>query len=342
MRLLSDVEVLGKKVLLRADLDVDISNLKSQTSKPSKSVRLQNLKPTVDWLLGHGVKQVFIAGHIGRPQKRDPAFSTRFLEVPLEEMFRRSVTYKKDFNVEDGMLSSMAQLILFENLRFWPEEEQNNSEFAQGLSTLADIYVNDAFAVCHRAHASIVGVPAFLPHAAGLHLQEEVETLSKLLEKPQKPLVAIVGGAKIETKIPVIENLAKIANKVLIGGYLPIEIKKEGLILPKNVLIATLGEDKKDIDEASIKKFSDEIQDAKTVVWNGPMGLYEEGFEKGTLAVAQALIDCAGYTVVGGGETSDFLASYDLLDKFSFISSGGGAMLEFLSGKELPGIKALE
>ncbi|MDP2633080.1 MAG: phosphoglycerate kinase, partial [Candidatus Curtissbacteria bacterium] len=239
-------------------------------------------------------------------------------------------------------LSSMAQLILLENLRFWPGEETNDEEFAKKLAGIADIYVNDAFAVCHRTHASMVGVPALLPHAAGLHLQEEVETLSKLLEKPQRPFVAIVGGAKIETKIPVIENLSKVADEVLVGGYLPLEIEKEGLSLPKNVLIATLGGDKKDIDEASVKKFSDVIKDAKTVVWNGPMGLYEEGFEKGTLAVAQALIECAGFSVVGGGETSDFLESKNLLDKFSFVSSGGGAMLEFLAGKTLPGIVALE
>ncbi|OGD86510.1 hypothetical protein A2870_02660 [Candidatus Curtissbacteria bacterium RIFCSPHIGHO2_01_FULL_41_11] len=357
MRLLKDLEVSGKRIFLRADLDVDISN-----SELNKNVRLRNLLPSVDYLLENGAKQVIVAGHIGRPSPAastdakaladksdgkppnyDPNLSTKNLVEPLERILGRSVVFKDDLEFDEPeSLKSLTQLLLLENLRFWPGEEANDAEFAKKLADLADCFVNDAFAVCHRAHASMVGVPKLLPHAAGLHLQEEVETLSKLLAQPEKPFVAIVGGAKIETKIPLIENLSRVADKVLVGGYLPVEIEKDNVELPKNVLVATLGADKKDIDEVSVKKFSDVIAQAKTAVWNGPMGLYEDGFEKGTVAVAEALIEYAKYSVVGGGETSDFLASKKLLDSFSFVSSGGGAMLEFLSGKTLPAIAALE
>lgn len=303
----------------------------------TESARLQNLKPTVDWLIEHEARQIFIAGHVGRPVNFDSQLSTRHLEAVLESVFKRSVTYKKDLNLADGTLSSMAQIILLENLRFFVGEEKNDQDFAHQLAGIADVYVNDAFATCHRQHASIVGVPALLPHAAGLHLQKEVETLSRLLENPARPMVAVVGGVKIDTKIGVIENLAKAADTVVVGGMIAKEIQNHN----EKVKIAKLTADGKDIDEGSISQFVDVIRGAKTIAWNGPMGYFEGGNEQGTMAIAQAIIDSGAYSVIGGGETTEFLGSKGLLGKFSFVSTGGGAMLEFLAGRQLPGLEAL-
>lgn len=336
VKLLKDLDVAGKRVFVRADLDVPIEN--SKLEEAEQATRLTNLAPTVEWLIEHGARQIFIAGHIDRPLKPAPSLSTRILEEPLEQILKRSVTYKGNFDTGDGMLSSMAQLILFENLRFWGGEEANDPDFARQLATPADVYVNEAFGNCHRAHASMVGVPAILPHAAGLHLEEEVNQLTELTRNPERPLVAIVGGVKIETKMPVVANLAKVADVVLVGG----EIARELTTDKSNVIVASLTPDTKDIDQDSINKFKSIIKTAKTIVWNGPMGIFEEGFEAGSAAVAWAIIDSGAYSVVGGGETTQFLVSKNLLSRFSFVSSGGGAMLEFLAGRDLPGIAALE
>lgn len=351
MKLLSELDVFDKKVFVRADLDVPIDTLNAkrltanaESDEAEAATRLTNLAPTVGWLIEHGAKQVFIAGHIDRPKGPDTAFSTRQLEAPLEMILKRSVTYKKDFNVDDGMLASMAQLILLENLRFWPGEEAGDLEFAKQLASLADVYVNEAFAASHREHASIVGVPAILPHAGGLHLEEEVNRLTKLIKNPERPFVAIVGGVKAETKVPVVANLAKVADFVLVGGEIAKELTVDNSQFTDNskVIVASLTPDGKDISDESISKFREIISKAKTVVWNGPMGVFEEGFEAGSAAVAGAIGDSGAYSVVGGGETTQFLSTKGLLGKFSFVSSGGGAMLEFLAGEELPGIKALE
>jgi len=348
---ISDLPLSGKRVLLRADLDVPLTGVGFEEA----STRLTNLKPSVDQLFNENAK-IIIIGHIDRPQKPDPALSTRQLIDPLQKIFKRTIVFKKDFpplpEVSEGQAVKLdtgsgvleSQITLFENLRFWPGEVNNDSEFARKLATLADFYVNDAFGNCHRSHASMVGVPNLLPSAAGSHLKTEIDELSKVIKNPQHPLIAIVGGAKIETKLPVIENLAKIADFVLVGGELPIEIKEKQMKFPENVIVAALSPDQKDIDinNGSIVQTIKLIKSAKTVVWNGPMGLYEEGFDKGTLTVAKAIIENDAYNVVGGGETTQFLEQNNLLSKFSFVSAGGGAMLDFLAGKKLPGIKALE
>ena len=377
MQLLSDIDVSGKRIFLRADLDVPLKDgglrIKDEVGASVQATRLVNLKPTVEYLLSHGAKQVVIAGHVDRPKGFDPVLSTKNLLKDLEKILSRSVTFRADFGSGDSSLASMAQLLLFENLRFWPGETSNDLEFAKRLAKLADVYVNEAFGNCHREHASMVALPSLLPHAAGLHLEEEVKALSGLLTAPKRPFVAVVGGAKIETKEPLIEHLAKIADYVLVGG----EIAKELTVDPSTslrasgsqftdnskVMVATLTADGKDISNESIHQFQEVIANAKTIVWNGPMGVFEEGFEAGTVAVAEAILASgsykeasgesslrsssdghrtAGLSVVGGGETTQFLASKGLLSRFSFVSSGGGAMLEFLSGKVLPGLKALD
>lgn len=340
MQLISDIDVSGKRVFLRGDLDVGEVQNDLPAGKAGERLttnpRLLSLKPTVDYLFGHGAARILLAGHIGRPQGPDPEFSTRNLLEPLKQILEQEVFFQNNFEEDNG-----GKIVLFENLRFWPGEEANEPEFAQKLASLADIYINEAFAVCHRVHASMVGVPALLPHGAGLHLQKEVEELSKLLEAPEKPFVAVVGGAKIETKLPVIESLARIADQVIIGGYLPIELAKKGHHCGVNVMITSLTPDQKDIDDSSIVQTIELIKGAKTIVWNGNLGLTEEGFVNGTKSIAQAISQSGAYSVVGGGDTTAFLIKNGLISGFSFVSSGGGAMLEFLAGRELPGIKAL-
>ena len=355
MKVLSDIDVSGKRVFVRADLDVNVANPKSEIRNPKlnpQATRLTNLKPTVDYLLEHGASQIIIAGHIDRPEKPDPELSTKQLLEPLEKILGQKISFKDvilgseatpESDSGQARMTGESKVVLFENLRFWEGEVVNDLEFARSLAALADVYVNEAFGNCHRNHASMVALPSLLPHAAGFHLQREIEELSsRVLNNPQRPFIAIVGGAKVETKVPVIENLSKIADYVLIGGVLPLEIAQKELKFADNVVIAGHAVDGKDITSESQDQFARIIKSAKTVVWNGPVGRFEEGFEAGTLSVAQAIIESDAYSVVGGGETTQFLALHNLLSKFSFVSSGGGAMLEFLAGRKLPALIALE
>src|SRR3989344_1605218 len=336
MKLIADLDVSQKRVFVRADLDVPVKEFTVKSSQYSGATRLTNLKNTIDYLYKQGASKIIIAGHLDRPEKPDPEYSTKQLRFILEQILLRSVYFAQ--NLEKQVAG---YLVLLENLRFFQGESTNDTAFAVKLSSLADIYVNEAFGNCHRNHASMVALPHLLPHAAGLHLAKEVDELSKILKGPQKPFVAIVGGAKIETKLPLVEHLAKIADFVLVGGELPIEIMKKGMKFAQNVLVASLTADAKDISDESIYQFKEKIANAKTVVWNGPLGLFEEGYNKGSIAIARAVIDSPAYEVVGGGETVEFLAKNNLLSHFAFVSSGGGAMLEFLAGKKLPALEAL-
>ena len=251
MKQISDLEVSGKRVLLRADLDVPLSDVEQEES----STRLTNLKPSVDLLFDSNAK-IIIIGHIDRPTKPDPTLSTKQLIDPLQKILKRTVVFKSDFEDKTVDVPELAsQVTLFENLRFWPGEVTCDESFAQKLATLADFYVNDAFSVCHRNHASMVALPKLLPSAAGIHLKDEVSELSKVIRNPDHPLVVVIGGAKIETKLPVVENLAKMADFVLVGGELPIEIQKFNTRIQDNVIVAELNDDKKDLSSTSIEKF---------------------------------------------------------------------------------------
>ena len=364
VRLLSEIDVSGRRVFVRADLDVPLRE--AQVTKGERLTtnaelevftRLTNLKPTVDYLLQHGASQIVIAGHIdrplatcvmedGKPENYDPAKSTKQLLETLQNILGRDIEFTQDVIANEMKQSrdrhANKKVFLLENLRFWPGEVANDLEFAKRLAALADIYVNEAFGNCHRNHASMVVLPGILPAAAGLHLEQEVNVLSNLLSAPQRPFIALVGGVKIETKVPVVENLAKVADKVLVGGELPIEIARTGQKFAENVLVGVLTGDTTELSQESTKLFIENVKNAKTIVWNGPLGLIEKGFTKATTEVAKAICESEAYSVVGGGDTTHFLESNDLLSKFSFVSAGGGAMLEFLSGKKLPGIKALE
>jgi len=235
---------------------------------------------------------------------------------------------------------------MLENLRFDPREESNDEEFACQLSKLADLFVNDSFATCHRPHASMVGIPKFLPSYAGLQLEKEVEVLSKVMTNPKRPLAVLIGGAKLETKVPVIDNFLGKAETILVGGKIGFDpsVEKYGHTpLDPVVLPVDFIGDKRDIGPETVKVFADIIQTAATIIWNGPMGMFEDpAYKEGTENIARAVVSSNAYKVVGGGDTVEVLRTLALLDKMDFVSTGGGAMLEFLSGKTLPGISSLE
>lgn len=323
-------DIVDKIVLLRADFDVAIEG-----EKILDNTRIKAAIPTIKVLLDKKSK-IILLSHLGRPQGVDKTLSLKPIKEVLETLIGQKVNFFD--NLEDKNFTS---LNLLENLRFWPEEETNDLKFAKKLASLGEFYVNDSFAVCHRAHASIAGVPQFLPSFAGLRLEEEVKKLTQILKQPKNPLIAIIGGAKIETKLPAIKNLAKVADKVLVGGKLIFEIQKENL--EPNIIVASDDIDTKDIGKESIENFSQIISEAGEIIWNGPLGLFEqEKYAVGTKAIAQAIIDSGAYSVVGGGETIAALNKFGFLDKMGYVSTGGGAMLEFLAGKKLPGLEALE
>jgi phosphoglycerate kinase len=237
------------------------------------------------------------------------------------------------------------KILLLENLRFHKEETEDNLEFAKKLALLGDVYVNDAFSVCHRAHASITGLPQLLDSCAGLLLEKEINNLNKVLKNPEKPMTAIVGGTKVKTKAKFIDKISEVADCVIVSGLIKKEIEEkniefkyaEKIIGPTEDLTAL------DIDQKMSEIFREKILQSKTVLWNGPFGKFEEEkYAAGTLAIAYAIIESKAFSVIGGGETVEFLQKQGILDKFSHVSTGGGAMLNYLSGDKLPGLVALE
>ncbi|PIU34489.1 phosphoglycerate kinase [Candidatus Shapirobacteria bacterium CG07_land_8_20_14_0_80_39_18] len=352
---LENFDFKGKKVLVRCDLDVPFEN-----GEVTDETRLEESLSTIKFLLEHEAT-VILMGHLGRPGgKVVEDLSLRPVAEKLREFLISNVKSQMSKpNLKCQNLNSFQiteNIVLLENLRFDPREEGNDLEFAKELASLGDFYVNEAFAASHRAHASIVGVPKLLPHCAGFHFASEVESLSKVLENPKRPFVFVIGGAKPETKLPMVAEFAKKANWVLVGGTLVQSAKcppasdlqcRAGKVQSCNsrlkiIVCADLTSDGFDINTNSIKKFEEIIKNAGTVVWNGPMGKYEdEKFEAGTRKIAEAIAGFGGFGVVGGGDTIAALKKFGLLDKIDYVSTGGGAMLEFLAKGTLPGIKAL-
>lgn len=333
MQVISQLLIQNKIILLRFDLDVPFSD-----GQVSEDFRLRAGLPTLRMCLGYG-KEVIIMGHIGRPEGR---------VVP-----NLSVEPIYDWLTEQGFKSDLEnkKLRLLENLRFENGEDEGDLIYAKKLAGLGEIYINEAFAAHHPASSTTI-LPALLPHGAGLHFAQEVEELTKVRNYPQHPLAVIVGGIKIEDKLPALLALEKTADDVLVGGKISEEMRKHPDILQSNIYLAKLNQDGLDLTEETIKGWSKIISSAKMVVWNGPLGktsagekqsnLGEMGTEKGTYEIAQAIISSRAESIVGGGDTVEFLSKYKLLDKFSFVSTGGGAMLKFLAEGTLPTIKALE
>lgn len=360
--LLRDANVDGKTVFLRADLNVPLCGTRDTehgTRKIGDDTRLIAVLPTIGYLLKNRAK-VIIASHLGRPIGIDKRLSLEPVaqwfschpELVSGSRMLKQVhhdTTKTKLGGFDGW-EITPKFFLLENLRFYEGEERNDPVFSKKLASLADLYVNDAFAMSHRNHASMVGITRFLPHFAGFHLEKEIENLEKAIDKPKRPLVAIIGGKKIETKLPLVEKMHKIADYVLVGGKIAeesqvfLKLRHKKTIEKKSVLmVAELTPDGSGITEKSLYNFLDIISLAKTIIWNGSMGFISEKEDQfqATRKIAEGIIKSCAFSVVGGGDTVEFLNKINLIDKFSFASTGGGAMLSFLSGEKLPGLEAL-
>jgi phosphoglycerate kinase len=379
MRTIDDLgSVDGKRVLVRVDFNVPLTP--SPPTRITDDTRIRAALPTLERLRDGGARLLLVS-HLGRPKARDPALSLRPVAARLSELLGTEVALAKDLDhVPDG------DVVMLENIRYEPGETKNDPELAHRLAGLADAYVNDAFGSAHRAHASTEGVARLLPSAAGLLLQREVETLTGILEDPGRPLIAIVGGAKVTDKIGVLEAFLQRADAILIGGamafpFLSVQGHSIGdslcadedleparelldagsakLRLPVDLVLGDRfaadaqrreldGVDVPDgwmgldIGERSADEYREEVAGAGSVFWNGPMGAFElEPFAAGTRAVAEAVADAPGTTVVGGGDSAAALAEFGLADRVTHLSTGGGASLELIEGKTLPGVEVL-
>lgn len=340
MKVITAENVKNKRVLIRLDLDIPCND----KGEIVDSTRIDAAAQTIA-LLVHNARQIIFCGHRGRPKGQ---FDSELSLKPLIPYLRQYVDMPITLFDYDSFMSGNEdrymknEFILLENLRFFPGEAENDPIFAKKLADLADIFIFEAFGVAHRQEAATVGVTKLLPSFAGLHVAKEVIELSNIIHDPIKPFVIVLGGSKIETKLPVIYHLEDHAEAILVGGLLAKEVKDQKLEMPANCVIADIREDGLDITEESMTRFTNILSKAQTIVWNGPMGKFEdEEAIQGSQEVASAMVNSGAYTVVGGGDTLAALHGFELLDQIDFVSVGGGAMLEFLSGKELPAIKAL-
>lgn len=340
MRFLSNLthaDLAGKKCLVRTNLDI---------IHPHKnSPRIVKALPTIQFLLDRGVHPIIIS-HRGKPENQ----SNR-----SDQSIRKLENQKKRYSLQpaitiiknnlSSIYGSLISLDWLENLRFDPREEKNDSAFAEELAEKADIYINDDFAASHRIAASLVAITQFLPSYAGLLLEEEIKYLSAVRDSPRHPLVIIIGGIKIEDKMSVIHRLRTVADSFLLGSAYG--AVREALPHTAGILLPKDGKEKNgipaDIGIQTIKEYKKIIARAKTIIWSGPLGNIENPpYDRGTEAIVEAIINSKAFSVVGGGDTTEFLARRGLLKKFSFVSTGGGAMLTFLAGKPLPAFKALD
>lgn len=333
MKSIKEAIVQGKKVLVRFDLDVPV-----EKGVVGDKTRLEAALPTLRYLLKQKAT-VVIMGHAGRPNGQvDDKYSIRPMLACLMEMLGGLYTYEV---IDRPMAPLDGTVFALENLRYHPGEEANDPEFIDYLAEFGDIYVNDAFAVSHRDHASLTGIARRLPSYAGLHLLEEVQRLEAVMQSPAHPVVAVLGGAKVETKMPAIENMARFADSILLGGKLVLEAKPEDM--PSQVVLPTGMNDDFDIDEQSAAHFAELIKGARTIIWNGPLGKFEQSpYDAGTRIVAEAVAaNSQAVRLIGGGDTVAALEQFGLVDRVGYISTGGGAMLDFLAGEELPGLSVL-
>lgn len=385
----SDLDMAGKRVLVRVDFNVPL-----QDGEVADDTRIRAALPTIEYLRRQGAR-VILVSHLGRPkgkvveELRMAPVARRLSQLLGTEVKTVPACVGPEVEAAAAQLKD-GEVLLLENIRFYPGEEKNDPEFAKQLAAIADAYVNDAFGTAHRAHASTVGVAQLLPAAAGFLMQKELEYLGRALENPERPFLAILGGAKVSDKIGVIRNLLPKVDAIAIGGgmaytflkaqgyevgksivdeerlelakELMAEAKQRGVtfLLPVDVVVADkFAPDaaRKVVDVSEIpadwqgldigpktrKQFAKEISRAKTIVWNGPMGVFEwEPFAEGTAEIARAMAESDAVTIVGGGDSAAAVEKFGLADKMSHVSTGGGASLEFLEGKELPGVAVLK
>ncbi len=340
-----NAKVRQKRVFLLSDLDVPLS----AEGTIEDATRLEAGLSTIQYLLKREAELV-VVGKLGRPKGRvEPALSL----LPVVKWYKEKIKSHK-LEVKNQRIGGFDgwkltdYFYVLENIRFHKEEEENDQLFAKELANLAEVYVNNAFSLTHRNHASVVGVPQYLPHYAGLHLLEEVGKLSYVVGNPKRPLVVIIGGKKIETKLPLVKKMLGIADYVLVGGKIAQEkdilVSAQILNAKAKLIVADTNQDGSDITQKSLEQFISLLSQAAMIVWNGSMGIIEMSnvqSDKGTRILAQAIAKSRAYKIVGGGDTVEYLQRIGLEDKFDFVSTGGGAMLAFLSGEKLPGLEAL-
>ena len=386
---IKDIDVKGKRVLMRADFNVPLDENGSITD----DIRIKSSLPTIEYILNQGAKLI-LASHLGRP-KGEVKDSMRLTPVGnrLQELLKRSVKKLNDCigQEAESAINNMkeGEVVLLENLRFHKEETKNDPEFAKKLASLADVFVNDAFGTCHRAHASTEGITHHLESVAGFLVQKEIEYFERINTSPERPFILILGGAKVSDKIPVIENMLSKVDTILIGGAMAYTFLKQTgvdigssryeqdvadtsksilekakkqkveIALPLDHIICDSVDEPKDIKTTTdanipngfsgvdigpktVEIFKDKLKDAKTIVWNGPMGIFEKDkFAEGTRLIAEAVAQSDAASVIGGGDSAAAVKKFKVEDKMSHISTGGGASLEYLEGKTLPGIAAL-
>ena len=388
----SDIDLKGKKVLMRADFNVPLD----ENGVITDETRITAALPTINYILEQGAS-VILMSHMGRPKNQpNPKYSLEPVARKLSELLKKAVIFNDDGAVTGSVTVAAAaglkpgDVLLLQNTRFRGEEEKNDQRFSRELADLGDVFVNDAFGTAHRAHASTVGIAEFLPGVSGFLIQKELDFMGKALENPERPFVAILGGSKVSDKIGVINNLLEKVDTLIIGGGMAFTfLKAQGyeigkslleedklelanelvakakakgvnLLLPVDVVAAEAfaadapfvvvdinaipaGSMGLDIGPVTAANFAKAILDAKTVIWNGPMGVFEmAAFAKGTEAVAKAMSDSDAITIIGGGDSAAAVKILGYEEGMSHISTGGGASLEFLEGKKLPGIEILQ
>lgn len=341
---LAGVDFTEKRVALRVDFNVELD---SQGDIKEK-FKMASCKKTIEYLLSFSGVRVGLLSHLGRPDGRpDPNVSLSRISDDIARVLGYDVTFVPSC-VGDPVVQALRQapeksLLLLENVRFEEGEEAADKDFAERLAEPFDVFVNDAFSVCHRDQASVTGIATLLPSYAGYHLFEEIERLEKIRTNPDHPAVAIIGGAKIQTKLPLIEAFARLYDVVLVGGKIANEaIDGEYVFGPNVVLPLDFIGDRFDIGPKTVELFLQKMQSAKTIVWNGPMGKFEDPlYAQGTQRIARAMAQSDSFTLVGGGESVEVLEKLDLMEEISFVSTGGGAMLDFLSNNPMPGIDLL-
>lgn len=347
---IDEVEIKDKRVLLRVDFNVSLTN---DLLSISDDARIKQSLPTINYLLENGNK-IILVSHLGRPEKRDPKYSLEIVSDHLQSLLPNLKIVLVE-NFENLPAQHPNEILFLENIRFYPEEKKNDREFAKKLASIADIYVNDAFGVSHRYDASVVGVPEFIPSYAGLLMKKELAMISKMTDNPGRPLVAIIGGTKVQTKFKFIEKLKTLADIILIGSGMMNHIKPdEKIILPLDVItdkgvikkISELEDDDRarDIGPETEAKFGSIINKAQTIIWNGPVGNVEnEAYRRGTEFIYYSITQNKNaQSLVGGGDTIAAISKEEYLDKITHLSTGGGAMLEYIEKGTLPGIEALK
>lgn len=346
LRNIKQVDFQNARVLVRVDFNVELNNV----AEVQEHFRLDIVKKTIEYISAFPRVKIALLTHFGRPSgKKDEQFSVRQITTAVERSLKKPVVFVPDCIGEtvETALSNMSQneILLLENVRFYPEEETDDQEFAQALAKPFSIFVNEAFSVCHRTQASVVGVPKFLPSYAGFRVLQEIEKLDQARFAPHHPAIAVIGGAKIETKLPLIKELEKNYDAVLVGGKIANEVLDEKIVFSEKVLLPQdfVSPLRLDIGPNTIAYYIQIIKTAKTLIWNGPMGKFEEKpYNIGTDAILHAILESEAFVVIGGGESLAVLEKADVMNKIGFVSSGGGAMLEYLSGKPLPGLEALK